>query len=176
MNERVATFLGLSQDDPLRFGLGKRGSWDSHIPLVHPDDHKEIRRVWSTTIRTGSAREVSFRVRNAEGMYRWFLSRTEPLRASDGTLLYWIGVNLDIDDAKRAEEALSATKKMLARATQVSTATELSASITHEILQPLSALVANARAALNWLSCDNPNVGQARSLVEVVLRDGQHHP
>jgi PAS domain S-box-containing protein len=172
VNERLATFLGLSQDDPLRFGIDVGGSWDSHIPLLHPDDQEESRRVWSTCIRTGSAGEVSFRVRNAEGMYRWFLSRAEPLRASDGTLLYWIGVNLDIDDAKRAEEALNATKETLARATQVATVAELSASIAHEISQPLSALVANARAALNWLSRDNPNVGQARSLMEAALRDG----
>jgi PAS domain S-box-containing protein len=172
VNERGATFLGLSEDDPIRFGIEMGGSWDSHIPLLHPDDHEETRRVWSTCIRTGSAGEVSFRVRNAEGMYRWFLSRVEPLRASDGRLLYWIGVNLEIDDAKRAEEALNATKETLARATQVATAAEFSASIAHEILQPLSALVANARAALNWLSSDNPNVGRARTLIEVVLRDG----
>jgi len=38
------------------------------------------------------------------GKYRWFLSRLEPLRASDGTLLYWIGINLDIEELKRAEE------------------------------------------------------------------------
>src|SRR6202008_837876 len=48
----------------------------------------------------------TFRVPSAEGKYRWFLTRAEPLRANDGTLLYWIGVNLDIDDAKRAEDAL----------------------------------------------------------------------
>jgi PAS domain S-box-containing protein len=49
---------------------------------------------------------VSFRVRNAEGGYRWFLSRAEPVRAANGTLLYWIGVNLDIDGRKRAEQEL----------------------------------------------------------------------
>ena len=46
---------------------------------------------------------MTFRVRNAEGGYRWFLSRAEPLRASDGTLQYWIGINLDIDERKQAE-------------------------------------------------------------------------
>jgi len=73
---------------------------------VHPDEHEEARKVWSTCLTTGRAGDFSFRVRNAAGEYRWFLSRAEPLRASDGTLLYWIGVNLEIDDAKRAEEAL----------------------------------------------------------------------
>jgi PAS domain S-box-containing protein len=56
---------------------------------------------------------MPFRVRNAAGEYRWFLTRAEPLRASDGTLLYWIGVNLEIDDAKQAEDALRKSEKEL---------------------------------------------------------------
>jgi hypothetical protein len=54
--------------------------------------------------RTGTAGQAAFRIRNSEGKYRWFLSRLEPLRASDGTLLYWIGINLDIEKLKHAEE------------------------------------------------------------------------
>jgi PAS domain S-box-containing protein len=57
---------------------------------------------------------VSCRVRNAEGEYRWFLNRAEPLRASDGRLLFWIGVNLDISDAKRAEQTLQRSEAYLA--------------------------------------------------------------
>jgi PAS domain S-box-containing protein len=106
VNKRHADYLGLPQDHPLRFGVDVGAEWDSHLPLLHPDDHAEMRRAWSHCLRTGCAGEVSFRARNAEGGYRWFLSRVEPLRASDGTLLYWIGVTLDIDDAKRAQEAL----------------------------------------------------------------------
>jgi len=106
VNKRCADYLGLAKEHPLRFGGTTDAEWDSHIPLLHPDDHEETRRVWSTCLRTGSAGEVSFRVRNAEGGYRWFLSRAEPLRASDGTLLYWIGVNLDIEERKLAEEGL----------------------------------------------------------------------
>ena len=113
VNERHADYLGLPKDHPLRFGVDVGAEWDSHLPLLHPDDHAEMRRAWSHTLRTGCAGEVSFRARNAEGGYRWFLSRVEPLRASDGTLLYWIGVTLDIDDAKRAENALRKSEKEL---------------------------------------------------------------
>jgi PAS domain-containing protein len=103
VNERTADYLGLPKDYPLRFGMDTGASWDSHIPLLHPDDQEESRRVWSTCLRTGRASEVSFRVRNAEGGNRWFLSRADPLRASDGTLLHRIGVNLEIDERKQAE-------------------------------------------------------------------------
>jgi hypothetical protein len=84
-------------------GIDVGGAWDSHISLLHPDDHEETRRVWSTCLRTGSAGEVAFRVRNTEGKYRWFLSRAEPLRSSDGTLVSWIGVNFDIEERKQAD-------------------------------------------------------------------------
>jgi PAS domain S-box-containing protein len=103
LNERGSDYLGLPQDHPLRFGIDTGAEWDSHIPLLHPDDHEETRRVWSTCLRTGCAGQVSFRVRNAAGGYRWFLSRAEPVRARDGILLYWIGINLDIEDRKQAE-------------------------------------------------------------------------
>ncbi len=103
VNTRCADYLGLPGDHPLRLGIDTGAAWDSHIALLHPDDAVETRRVWSNCLKTGSPGEVSFRVRNADGAYRWFLSRAEPLRANDGTILYWIGINLDIEDRKRAE-------------------------------------------------------------------------
>jgi PAS domain S-box-containing protein len=113
VNERLSDYLGLAKDHPLRLGIDMGAEWDSHSLLLHPDDRDQTRRVWSTCLRTGSAGEVSFRVRNAEGGYRWFLSRAEPLRAGDGTLLYWIGVNLDIEERKRVDVALQLTSRDL---------------------------------------------------------------
>jgi PAS domain S-box-containing protein len=112
VNERTADYLGLTKDDPLRFGTGTGADWDSHIPLLHPDDREETRGVWSDCLRTGCAGELSFRVRNAEGGYRWFLSRAEPVRAANGTLLYWIGVNLDIEERKQAEFYLAEGQRL----------------------------------------------------------------
>jgi PAS domain S-box-containing protein len=98
VNERCADYVGLPENHHLRSGIDTAAAWDAHIQFLHPDDHEETRKVWSTCLRTGRPGEVSFRVRNAEGEYRWFLSRAEPLRASDGTLQYRIGVNLDIEE------------------------------------------------------------------------------
>jgi PAS domain S-box-containing protein len=112
VNERTANYLGLPNDHPLRFGLLSDAAWDSHIPLLHAEDHEETRNVWSTCLQTGCAGEVNFRVRNVEGRYRWFLSRAEPLRADDGTLLYWVGVNLDIEELKQAERYLAEGQRL----------------------------------------------------------------
>jgi formate hydrogenlyase transcriptional activator len=104
VNERYADYLGLDKDDPLRLGVEVDVPWDTHIQLVHPDDHEATLKVGEACNRTGTAGQAVFRIRNTEGKYRWFLSRLEPLRASDGTLLYWIGINLDIEELKRGEE------------------------------------------------------------------------
>ena len=93
VNKRTAEYLGLPKDHPLRFGIDIGAQWDDWVPLLHPDDREEARKAWSTCLRTGEAGEHSYRVRNAQGDYRWFLTRIEPLRASDGTLLQWVGVN-----------------------------------------------------------------------------------
>jgi len=85
VNKRTADYLGLPKDHPLRFGIDIGAQWDAHITLLHPDDHEGLRKAWSACLHTGEAGEISFRVRNAQGGYRRFRSRVEPLRASDGT-------------------------------------------------------------------------------------------
>ena len=120
VNERSADYLGLAKDHPLRFGADTGAEWDSHIPLLHPNDQDETRRIWSECLSAGCPGEVSFRVRNTEGTYRWFLSRAEPLRAKDGTVLYWIGVNFDIEERKQAEVELRRSRAYLADAQKLS--------------------------------------------------------
>jgi PAS domain S-box-containing protein len=106
VNKRTAEYLGIPKDHPLRFGIDVGAKWDDWVPLLHSDDQEEARKYWSNLLRTGEGGEHSYRVRNAQGDYRWFLTRIEPLRASDGTLLLWFGATLDIEERKCAEEAL----------------------------------------------------------------------
>jgi PAS domain S-box-containing protein len=120
VNARSADYGGLPADHPLRLGIHTGAAWDSHIPFLHPDDHAETRRVWSNCLKTGSAGELTFRARNAQGAYRWFISRVEPLRAGDGTLLYWIGINLDIEELKRVEVELRRSQAHLTDAQRLS--------------------------------------------------------
>ena len=112
VNERAADYMGLPTDHPLRFGIDRGAAWDSHFPLMHPDDQEQARSVWANCLRTGSAGEDTFRVRNAQGGYRWRISRSEPLRASDGMLLYWIGITLDIEELKQAEFYLAEAQRL----------------------------------------------------------------
>src|SRR5712671_6950780 len=120
VNHRYADYLGLASDHPLRFGVETGVAWDTHLQLLHPDDHESSRQVGETILRTGAAGQTAFRVRDASGVYRWFLSRVEPCRTSDGTVLCFIGINLDIEDRKRVEEALRRNEHSLAEAQRLS--------------------------------------------------------
>ena len=111
VNTRTADYLGIPNDHSLRFGIDIGATWDEWIPLLHPDDQEKARKYWSNCMRTGEAGELSYRVRSGQGDYRWFLTRFEPLRASDGTLLLWVGATLDIEELMRAQEALRESER-----------------------------------------------------------------
>jgi PAS domain S-box-containing protein len=172
VNGAKADYLGLPSDHPLRLVADCGAPWDAHLVFMHPEDQSTSSRNWAEQIQTGRPQDGQFRILGADGKYRWFLSRAEPLRDSDGQVRYWVGVNIDIDDKKRASEALDAARERIGRATQSAAIAELSASLSDRIVQPLAAVVANARAALNWLSSDNLNISQANAALEGVVRDG----
>jgi PAS domain-containing protein len=111
VNTRMADYLGIPNDHPLRFGVNIGAELDHSYALLHPDDREDARKYWSSRLRTGEGGEHIWRVRGAEGDYRWFLSRVEPLRASDGSLVLWVGATLDIEELMRAQEALRESER-----------------------------------------------------------------
>jgi formate hydrogenlyase transcriptional activator len=73
---------------------------------VHPDDTELLRSQWDRAISSGSAFEIEFRLRRNDGVYRWFLSRHNPVHDDQGKVLRWYAACADIEDRKRAEERL----------------------------------------------------------------------
>jgi formate hydrogenlyase transcriptional activator len=106
VNHVDGTYGGLPPDHPLRLGLDIGSPWDVHISYLHPDDHDETRRVWAQCLETGVGGEVTFRIRDGQGNYRWFISKVAPLRDEKGALLFWIGINVDIEERVQAETAV----------------------------------------------------------------------
>jgi signal transduction histidine kinase len=84
----------------------------------------------------------------------------------------FMGPVSDITERKLGEEALQKAQAELAHVTRVTTLGELTASIAHEINQPLAAIVGNASAGLRWLSGDSPNIDEAREAIGRIVRDG----
>jgi PAS domain S-box-containing protein len=119
VNKRTGDYLGLPEDHPLRFGIEVGAQWDDWVPLLHPDDRDHARNYLAECLRKGQGGEHSYRVADARGAYRWFLTRFEPLRASDGTLLLWVGATLDIEELKTAEQDLQRSRFYLSEGQRV---------------------------------------------------------
>jgi PAS domain S-box-containing protein len=144
--------------------------------VLHPDDIEYFRNTWLQTVNEGKPLSIEFRLRRHDGMFRWFRTQGTEIRGDDGRVTGWVGVDIDIDDARRAAEAeaqdaLRQSQGRLARAAQLATVGELSASIAHEINQPLTAIAANAQACHSWLSRDPAILDKARATIANIIQD-----
>src|SRR4029077_20428256 len=99
--------------------------------------------------------------------YRWFLTRAVPLRDARGKIVKWYGSSTDIEDRKSAEQL----QADLAHVNRVSTMGELTASLAHEIKQPIGAAVTNAEACARLLDRDQPDVPEAREAALEMAKD-----
>lgn len=141
--------------------------------VCHPDDLAQMERDRSQALRSRSAFENISRVRLGDGEYRWLLIRGLPLLDQHGAVLRWYGVNTDIEQHRRAEDALHRAQAELAHANRVATLGELTASIAHEVNQPLAAVVTNGEACLRWLSRDQPELKEVQSGLSRVISEGR---
>src|SRR6266478_1222733 len=97
VNKRFVEYTGSSGEQTAGSG------WQA---LIHPDDLERHAGRWIEAVATGKPHESEVRSRRSDGQYRWQLDRGVPLRDEDGTIVKWYGVTTDIEDRKRAEEAL----------------------------------------------------------------------
>jgi C4-dicarboxylate-specific signal transduction histidine kinase len=114
------------------------------------------------------------RLRSPTGSYRWVELRLEPIPDAIGRARYSCETAVDIhNDSVRTNEQLRAIQTALENASRLATVAELSASIAHEISQPLSAIVANSAACNRWLSASAPNITRAKQTMERIARDAR---
>ena len=78
---------------------------DAWLATVHPDERDAVRAVWQASVESGEPYDAQFRVRALDGSYRWQLVRALPQRDAGDAIIRWVGVNIDIDDQRRADEA-----------------------------------------------------------------------
>ena len=138
---------------------------------VHPEDLAGVKEQYARCLSTGEPYARRHRLRRFDGEYRWVETRAAPMRDNEGAIVQWNVICLDIDGEVRMQEELRMAHERLARASQAASLAELSASIAHEVNQPLAAIVANSHACYRWLSAEPVNVERAKITTERVIRD-----
>ncbi|HSI49490.1 MAG TPA: PAS domain S-box protein [Ideonella sp.] len=108
-NQHFLDFVGLSSSEILGLGFYR---------IFHPDDMPHLLAAWQEIMASKRAREIDGRIRRADGEYRWFTLRQNPLLDPSGKVSKWYGVVLDIEDRKRAEEALKHARSALVASEQ----------------------------------------------------------
>jgi len=103
---------------------------------------------------------------------KYLAATYSPLRPGPGGVESVLAVTRDLTEHIRASEALQQAQAELAHVTRVTTLGELTASIAHEINQPLAAIVADANASLNWLAASHPDLGSVRDALDAIVKDG----
>ncbi|TAY83405.1 PAS domain-containing protein [Rhizobium leguminosarum] len=168
-SQQLRDFLGYNLDE--LDGTGKTRLDGTLDAGVHPDDVAGVKENYAHSLSTGEPYARRHRLRRHDGEYRWVETRAAPMRNAEGVIVQWNVICLDIDGEVHAEEDLRRVREGLARASQVASLAELSASIAHEVNQPLAAVVANSHACQRWLMAEPPNMERAQRTVERIIRD-----
>jgi len=147
---------------------------EAWMTALHPDDREMAAKSFWEGVHSGKTFAFETRsLRASDGTYRWHLQQAVVLRDSEGKALKFVGTTTDIDDQKRAEEALRQALGDLARINRVTTMGELAASMAHEISQPISGAITNANVCLRKLENDKPDLDEVRAAVTRFGRDAR---
>jgi PAS domain S-box-containing protein len=160
-NQRLVDYTGLTAEEL------RQGGWAA----LHPGDVERVRAAWREAFSRGTAYAVEQRVRGRDGRYRRFMCSAVPIRDERGEAVEWFGTNTDVEERRQFEEALHEAQAELAHVTRLTTLGELTASIAHEVNQPLGAIVTNGNACQRLLSRKSPDLVETRAAIEAMISD-----
>jgi len=176
----VATRQGVywSQENYRLLGFDPEGgipSNEAFYQRIHPEDRERVRReVFLERPEEGPHFDVDFRIVLPGGAIKYVHSTGHPVRNISGDLLEYVGTSIDVTERKRADEERERLRQVqadFAHLSRVTTMGELTASLAHEIRQPISAAVTNAKTCLRWLGRDEPDVAEACEAASRLVKD-----
>ena len=152
-------------------GLPDRGTV---LQRIHPEDRDRVVEYIQKAVREKRDYAVEFRIVLPEGTVKHIHGLGHPVFNGSGELVEVVGTQLDVTERKRAEEERERLRQLqadLAHINRVTTMGELTASLAHEIKQPISAAITNAKTCLRWLRRDAPNVAEACEAASRLVKD-----
>ncbi len=151
------------------YGLETKPTLDLVVQRIHPDDRARVKETLECAVQTGTDLDFENRLLMPDGTVKFVHVLARAFKDGWGSIEF-TGMVMDLTDRKRAEEVLHQAQAELAHVTRMATLGELTASIAHEINQPLAAVVNNASACLRWLAARN--LEEARNSAALVVADG----
>ncbi len=159
-------------------GLEPQGGqlrYETFFQRVHPDDQAKLSEAIETSGRAKTEFELDYRIVHPGGGIRDIHVVGHPVPGPSGDLVEFVGTVMDVTERRRAEEErekLHQAQADLAHVSRVTTLGELTASLAHEVNQPIAAAVTNAKTCLLWLNRDTPDLEEAREAAMRIVKDG----
>jgi len=144
---------------------------DAMRERIHPEDYDKSREVWERAAYDRLDYSHRFRLQMSDRSVKFIYLVAHAVQGPNGERGF-VGAIMDVTAATLAEAQLHKTRTELAHVTRVTSLGELTASIAHEVNQPLGAVVTNAEACLRWLSREQPDLSEARAAVERIVKEG----
>jgi PAS domain S-box-containing protein len=167
-----------SQENYRLLGFDPEGGIPSdevYYQRIHPEDRDKVRKeTILERLDEGTHFDVDFRIVLPGGAIKYVRSTGHPVRNISGDLLEYVGTSIDVTERKRADEELERLRQVqadLAHLSRVTTMGQLTASLAHEIRQPISAAGTSAKACLLWLGRDDPELAKAREAAARMVKD-----
>jgi PAS domain S-box-containing protein len=143
---------------------------------IHPEDRDGVRELLLRVAEQNTEYEHDHRILLPDGTVKHIHAIGHPVLNDNGQVTEYVGTAIDVTEQKRAEQERGRLHQLeadLAHINRVSMLGELTASIAHEVNQPLSGVVSNASAGLRWLAGDAPNLEEVREGLRRIVRDGK---
>jgi PAS domain S-box-containing protein len=153
---------------------GEQPRYEAFFQRIHLDDQAKVREAVETAGREKAEFELDYRIVHPGGEIRDIHAVGHPVPSTSGDFAEFVGTVIDITERKRAEaerERLRQALADLAHINRVTTMGELTASLAHEVNQPIAAAVTNANTCLRWLTRDNPDLEEARAATSRIVKD-----
>jgi len=155
---------------------GGQPSFEVFLQSVHPDDQARIVEVIERAVSGEVEFEFDYRIIHPGGEIRYARSVGHPILGPTGALVEYVGTIIDVTDRRKAEEErerLREAQADLAHVSRMTTMGELTASLAHEVNQPITAAVNGASTCVRWLTREDPDVGEAREAALGIIRNAK---
>jgi PAS domain S-box-containing protein len=169
MTERGRSLFGFRPEERLDFS--------AIFGRVHPEDRTAREAAIQQAIQTRGQYDMEFRVQKPDGTVRWIHGRGRCVGPDDGAGPKLFGVSMDVTDRRQAEASAAQKRAELEHISRIATLGQLTATLTHELQQPLAAILINSHAGVRMLDAPSPDIQKLRTTLtgirEVTERAGE---